>query len=68
MEEEGCSYGIEIIKEQNDLLESKREKEEIRSIYKNEDKTNEILEILKRNKVTPIELKDVIQDLTYKLE
>ena len=68
LEEEGSSYGIEIIKEQNDLLESKREKEEIRSIYKNEDKTNEILEILKRNKVTPIELKDVIQDLTYKLE
>ena len=50
------------------MIKSKRKKEEIRSIYKNEDKTNEILEILKRNKVTPIELKDVIQDLTYKLE
>lgn len=66
--EEGCSYGIEIVKEQSNLPEGKQEKEEIRSIYKNEEKTDEVLEMLKRNKVTPIELKDIIQDLNYSLD
>lgn len=68
LEEEGCSYGIEIVKEEGELDEKKLEKEEITAIYKSEEKTNEVLEKLKRNKVTPIELKDIIYDLNYPID
>lgn len=65
LEEEKCSYGIEIVKEQRNHLEVKKESEEIGSIYKDEKQLIEVLEKLRENKVTPIELKDIIRDMYF---
>jgi len=68
LEEENCTYGIEIIKEERSDNEVKEEREEISALYHSEEKANEVLEILKRNKVTPVELKDVIADINFRYE
>ena len=55
-------YGLEIIKRTlNQEIESKI----IRKIYDEEKHINELLEILKRNKVTPTELEYILEDLNY---
>ena len=55
--------GIEVIKkikiENDEIIERK----EVDDILDSEEKADKLLEILKRNKVTPIALKDVIDDL-----
>lgn len=66
LEEEGCTYGIEIIKEEKSTNGIDEEHEEIGALYRSEEKADEVLEILKRNKVTPIELRDVISDLNFR--
>ena len=68
LEEEGCTYGIEIIKEEKNANKIDEEREEIGALYRSEERANEVLEILKRNKVTPVELKDVISDINYQYE
>ena len=57
-------YGIEILKkslETDEILERK----EIMDITNIEEKINNLLDILYRNKVTPISVIDVIDDLQY---
>lgn len=57
-------YGIEIIKKcKNESIENK----EIRMIEKDEKKINNLLNILKRNKVTPIEVEYILEDLNYNI-
>lgn len=68
IEEEGCTYGIEIIKEEMKDNKIEEEREEIGALYRSEEQADEVLEILKRNKVTPIELKDVISDINFRYE
>lgn len=58
-------FGIEVIKrikvENNEILERK----EIDNFIDSEEKVDKLLEILKRNKVTPISVEDVIRDLYF---
>ena len=55
-------YGIEIIKKLNN---NETEVKQARKIEISEEKINELLEILKRNRVTPMELEYVLEDLNY---
>ena len=61
--ENSKKIGIEVIKkikiENDEIIERK----EVDDILDSEEKADKLLEILKRNKVTPIALKDVIDDL-----
>ena len=61
--EKSKKIGIEVIKkikiENDEIIERK----EVDDILDSEEKADKLLEILKRNKVTPIALKDVIDDL-----
>lgn len=62
----GNKYGIQVVKIEyldNDIsVESK----EIENITSKEEKINDILNLLKRNEVTPIGVKDVLKDLNTK--
>lgn len=59
-------FGIELIKkikiEKNEIIERK----EINNFLDSEEKADKLLEILKRNKVTPISVEEVINDLQFK--
>ena len=58
-------YGIAVIKrdiQNNEEIEEK----EIKNISYIEDETNKLLEILLKNKVSPISVSDVIRDLRLK--
>lgn len=60
-EEEGeKSYGIEIIKKEYRTTE---EKVQIDKLTKEENKIEELLKLLRRNEVTTIGAKDVIEDM-----
>ena len=62
--EDSNTYGIEIIKKKyNNENNYIVEKSEIHNLTKNEKFVEQILEILKINKVTPISLDDVMYDL-----
>lgn len=64
VEEEQKIYGIEVIKKewnQNQML--KTEKIEIENITNKEDEAERLLKLLKENKVTPITVTDVIDDI-----
>ncbi len=56
-------YGIEVLKivefENNQIIERK----EIDNIFDNEEKIDKLLELLKRNKVTPISVEEIIADI-----
>lgn len=55
-------FGIEVIKTEyknNDVL---IEKEDIKRLTSDEDEANHILDILKENEVTPIIVREVVQD------
>lgn len=55
-------FGIEVIKTEyknNDVLV---EKEDIKRLTSDEDEANHILDILKENEVTPIIVREVVQD------
>lgn len=57
-------YGLEIVKrniKDGEIVERKG----IMDITKSEEKINNLLDILHRNKVTPISLIDIIEDLQY---
>ena len=60
-------YGIEIVKKEFKEKNINVEVKDVFNIIKEEKRANNILEILKRNMVTPIGLNDVINDLLYKL-
>ncbi len=60
IEEETGTYGIEIVKKQENEEEKK-----IVKISQEEEKVEELLETLKRNKVTPIEVEYILEDLSY---
>lgn len=56
-------YGITIVKKEYGREQIKYEKNSIQKICTNERKIVNIIEVLKTNKVTPIQLNDVIADL-----
>ena len=60
---DNAKYGIKIVKTEYINDDIKTENKEIKHLSDNEEKTNEILEILKRNEVTPIEVQDIMQDI-----
>lgn len=62
-QKENKRYGIEIVKKMYKNKHVKIEKEKLLRITSSEEKVEKILEILKKYQVTPIILKDVIEDL-----
>lgn len=56
-------YGITIVKKEYERDEIRFEKNCIERISTNENKIENIIETLKKNKVTPIALNDVLADL-----
>ncbi len=56
-------FGIEIVKKETDGKKIKIETKEFENIVDTEEKVDNILEILKRNKVTPIAVNDVLEDM-----
>lgn len=56
-------YGIGVIKTFTTEMEIDVEKREFNHIFSNETEANNILEVLLTNKVTPIALKDILEDL-----
>lgn len=57
-------YGIKIVKTEYKENDIKVEDKTIKYLSSNEQKVNEILEILKENEVTPIAVQDVICDFS----
>ncbi len=60
------NYAVEIVKTEHLKDKTKIEKKKVNLYTDNENKTNYILELLKKNKVTPIGLKDIIIELSLK--
>lgn len=68
--EERCNnyesvYGIEIMKTEYIDNIGRTENEIIKKITTNEKTVDEILKILKKNEVTPVTLKEILEDLYY---
>lgn len=63
IKENSESYGVEVIKKEYVSDKVYIEKNNIKNITKDENRANEILEKLKKFKVTPIALQDVVDDL-----
>ncbi len=61
--EDDCKYGIEIRKKEYTNNSIKVESNNIEDISNSSDKVIEIINTLKRHKVTPIGLNDVLEDL-----
>lgn len=59
-----AKYGIKVVKTEYLKDDTKVENKEIRYLSNSEQKTNELLEILKRNEVTPISIQDIIYDFS----
>ena len=57
-------YAVEIVKTEHIGEKIKVEKEKMNLLTDNETKTDEILDILKRNKVTPIGLEDTMIEIS----
>lgn len=57
-------YGIKVVKTEYIENNIKTEDETIKYLCSNEQKVDEILNILKENEVTPITTKDVISDIS----
>ncbi len=57
-------YGIKIVKTEYLQNDTKIEDKTIKYISNNEQKVNDILEILKHNEVTPISVQDIICDFS----
>ena len=60
-------FGINVVKKEYIENNTKVEEKEIKYLSSDEERVNNILEILKNNKVTPIGVKDVITDLSRKI-
>lgn len=56
-------FGIEIVKKEIDGIKTKVEMKEFSGIVDTEEKVDSILEILRRNKVTPVAVCDVLEDM-----
>lgn len=65
IKEDSESYGIEVIKKEYINNKVCIETSNIKHITKDESRANEILEKLKKFKVTPIALQDVVDDLIW---
>ncbi len=63
VEEETTQYGIEIVKKEYANKNLIKEKNNVANIAENEEELVEIITTLKRNKVTPIGLEDIVKDL-----
>ena len=59
-----AKYGIKVVKTEYMKDDTKIEDETIKYLCSNEQKVDEILNILKENEVTPIITKDVISDIS----
>ncbi len=59
-------YGIEVVKKciKGNIITE--EKKEIFNCIENEDTAEKVLEILKVNKVSPINVVDILEDMSYK--
>ena len=55
-------YGIGVIKRCSNEIEIDVEKREFNHIFSREDDADNMLELLLKNKVTPIALKDILED------
>ena len=64
MKKEKEKYGIKVVKTEYIENDTKIEDETIKYLSSNEQKIEEILNILKENEVTPITTKDVISDIS----
>ena len=60
-------FGINIIKTEYIKENTKVEEKSIKYISNDEQKINEILDVLKQNKVTPISLEDIIIDFSKQI-
>lgn len=61
---ENSKYGIKIVKTQYIKEDTKVEEKTIKYLTSNEQKVNDILQILKDNEVTPISVQDIIYDMS----
>lgn len=59
-------YGIEVVKKYVNNNIVSEEKKEIFNCIENEEVADKVLELLKVNKVSPINVVEVLQDLSYK--
>ena len=66
IQNEHTGYGIEIVKKEYINRDFVEEINNINNITNDEKQIEEIISILKRNKVTPMGLEDVISDLVRK--
>jgi len=66
LKEENNLYGIEIIKKEYNNGLVMQESREILDVTNDEDELNYMLELLRRNKVTPVSLDNIIEDLCKK--
>ncbi len=64
VKKDNAKYGIKIVKTEYIQNDVKVEDKTIQYLSNNEQKTNEILDLLKRNKVTPICVQDIICDFS----
>lgn len=63
LDDKNVSYGMQVVKKQTDGKNMKVETKEFSNIADTEEKVDSILEILKRNKVTPVAVRDVLEDM-----
>ena len=61
-DEKSKKYGIEIIKKEYKSKSIEIEKEEIKSLSKDECEIERMIELFKRNEVTPISAGEIIED------
>ena len=62
-----AKYGISIVKTEYEKNETKIEEKDIRYLTNDEKRANFMLEILKQNCVTPIELDEVVSDFSKQI-
>lgn len=65
--EEDNKFGIEIIKKEYKTQKIQIEKQEMKSLSKDECKINRMLELFKKNEVTPISAPEIIEDFFGKV-
>lgn len=66
--EQNCiKYGIQIVKKIYKNKQIETEQEKLLNITPSEEKVEEMLELLKNYQATPINLKDVMEDLTRQI-
>ena len=63
LDDKNVSYGMQVVKKQTEGNTMKVETKEFSNIVDTEEKVDNILEILKRNKVTPVAVRDVLEDM-----